>query len=42
MAEEAYPGFSGALPEEIAILNDGTDATELVRKAEQWLIEHRF
>ena len=35
-------GMSGLLPEEKVILADGTDATEEVLKAEQWLIQHSF
>ena len=35
VAEEAHLDFFGILP-------DGTDATETVRKAEVWLIEHSF
>lgn len=42
VAEEAHLDLFGALPEEKVILVDGTDATEQVRKAEQWLIEHSF
>ena len=34
--------MSGLLPEEKVILADGTDATEEVLKAEQWLIQHSF
>lgn len=42
VAEEAHLDIFGALPEEKVILADGADATELVRKAEQWLIEYSF
>ena len=42
VAEEAHMDFFGQLPEEKVILPDGTDATETVRKAEAWLIEHSF
>ena len=42
VAEEAHLDFFGPLPEERVILPDGTDATELVRQAEAWLIEHSF
>jgi len=42
VAEEAHLDFFGDLPEEKVILADGTDATELVLKAEKWLIEHSF
>ena len=42
VAEEAHLDFFGPLPEERVILPDGTDATEPVRQAEAWLIEHSF
>lgn len=42
VAEEAHLDFFGELPEEKAILADGTDVTETVKKAECWLIEHSF
>jgi len=42
VAEEAHLDFFGELPDEKVILADGTDATEEVLKAEQWLIEHSF
>ena len=42
VAEEAHLDIFGMLPEEKVILADGTDAAELVRKAEQWLIKHSF
>lgn len=42
VAEEAHLVFFGVLPEEKVILAGGTDATDLVREAEQWLIEHSF
>ena len=42
VAEEAHLDFFGELPEEKAILADGTDVTETVKKAESWLIEHSF
>ena len=42
VAEEAHLDFFGPLPEEKVILPDGIDATELVRQAEAWLIEHSF
>ena len=42
VAAEAHLDFFGKLPEEKVILPDGTDATETVRKAEAWLIEHSF
>jgi len=42
VAEEAHLDFFGELPEERVVLADGTDATELVAKAERWLIEHSF
>lgn len=42
VAEEAHLDFFGVLPEDKVILADGTDATELVRKAEPWLIKNNF
>ena len=42
IAEEAHLDCFGTLPEEKVILPDGTDVTEEVRKAEQWLIAHSF
>ena len=42
IAEEAHLDIFGTLPEERVILADGTDVTEEVRKAEQWLIENSF
>ena len=42
IAEEAHLDIFGTLPEEQVILADGTDVTEEVRKAEQWLIENSF
>ncbi len=42
MAEASHLDMSLPLPEETVILADGTDATEEVRNAEQWLIEHSF
>jgi len=42
VAEEAHLDFFGELPEEKVILADGTDVTEMVKKAESWLIEHSF
>ena len=42
IAEEAHLDIFGPLPEEQVILADGTDVTEEVRKAEQWLIENSF
>ncbi|MBP5239644.1 MAG: aldo/keto reductase [Oscillospiraceae bacterium] len=42
VAEEAHLDIDGNLPEETLLLADGTDVTELVRNAEQWLIEHSF
>ena len=42
IAEEAHLDIFGELPDEKVILPDGTDATEEVRKAEQWLIENSF
>lgn len=42
VAEEAHLDAFGPLPEERVILPDGTDATEEVKKAETWLIEHSF
>ena len=42
VAEEAHLDFFGELPDEKVILSDGTDATEIVMKAEKWLIEHSF
>lgn len=41
-AEIAHLDIFGELPEEKVILADGTDATEEVRKAEQWLVENSF
>lgn len=42
IAEEAHLDCFGKLPEEKVILEDGTDVTEEVLKAEQWLIAHSF
>ncbi|MDO4400996.1 MAG: aldo/keto reductase [Coriobacteriia bacterium] len=42
VAEEAHLDFFGEMPEDRVVLADGTDATELVAKAERWLIEHSF
>ena len=42
IAEEAHLDIFGTLPEEQVILADGTDVTEEIRKAEQWLIENSF
>ena len=42
VAEEAHLDIFGRLPEERYLLADGTDATDLVRRAEAWLIEHSF
>ena len=42
IAEETHLDIFGVLPEEKVILANGTDATELIRKAEQWLIEYSF
>ena len=42
IAEEAHLDIFGHLPEEQVILADGTDVTEEIRKAEQWLIENSF
>ena len=42
VAEEAHIDFFGELPEEKVILSDGTDVTEIVQKAEKWLINHSF
>ena len=42
VAEEAHLDFFGDLPEEKVFLADGTDVTEMVKKAENWLIEHSF
>lgn len=42
VAEEAHLDFFGEMPEEKVILADGTDNTELVHKAEQWLIKNSF
>ena len=36
------PDLLDRYSEEKAILEDGTDVTETVRKAENWLIEHSF
>lgn len=41
-AEETHLDFFDVLPEEKVIFADETDATELVRKAEQWLVENSF
>lgn len=40
MAEEAHLDCFGQLPEERVVLDDGSDVTELVKKAEKWLIEN--
>ena len=40
MAEEAHLDCFGQLPEEKVLLDDGRDVTELVKKAEKWLIEN--
>ena len=42
IAEEAHLDIFGHLPEEQVILADGTEVTEEIRKAEQWLIENSF
>lgn len=42
IAEEAHLDCFGELPDEKVILEDGTDVTEEVLKAERWLIEHSF
>lgn len=42
VAEKAHLDIFGDLPEEKVILADGTDATEEVRAAEQWLIQNSF
>ena len=42
VAEIAHLDIFGELPEEKVILADGTDATEEVRKAEQWLVKNSF
>ncbi len=42
VAEKAHLDIFGELPEEKVILADGTDATEEVRAAEQWLIQNSF
>ena len=42
VAEEAHLDFFGELPDEKVILADSTDVTEMVKKAEKWLIEHSF
>ena len=42
IAEEAHLDIFGTLPEERVILADGTDVTEEVRTAEQWLIDNSF
>ena len=42
IAEEAHLDCFGELPEEKVILADGTDVTEMVVKAEKWLIENSF
>ena len=41
-AEEAHLDFFKELPDEKVVLADGTDVTEEVRKAEQWLIDNSF
>ncbi len=42
IAAKAHLDCFGHLPEERVILADGTDATEEVLKAEQWLIKNSF
>lgn len=42
VAEKAHLDIFGNLPEEKVILADGTDVTEEVRAAEQWLIQNSF
>ncbi len=42
VAEKAHLDIFGELPEEKVILKDGTDATEEVKKAEDWLIKNSF
>ena len=42
VAEKAHLDIFGELPEEKVILSDGTDVTEEVRAAEQWLIQNSF
>lgn len=40
MAEEAHLDCFGELPKEKVVLSDGTDITEMVEKAEKWLIQN--
>lgn len=40
MAEEAHQDCFQELPKEKVVLDDGTDITEMVEKAEKWLIEN--
>ncbi len=42
VAEKAHLDIFGELPKEKVILADGTDVTEEVRAAEQWLIQNSF
>ena len=42
VAEKTHLDIFGELPEEKVILSDGTDVTEEVRAAEQWLIQNSF
>ena len=40
MAEEAHLDCFQELSEDVIVLDDGTDITEMVKKAEKWLIEN--
>ena len=40
MAEESHQDCFRELPKEYIALDDGTDITEMVEKAEKWLIEN--
>lgn len=42
VAEKAHLDIFGQLPAEKVALADGTDVTEEVLAAEQWLIQHSF
>ena len=42
VAEKAHLDIFGQLPEEKVVLADGTDVSEEVLAAEQWLIQHSF